>query len=239
MMRLLDIDRLVAGYGKLMVLRDVSLHVEEGEIVALIGANGAGKSTLLRAVSGLISPVSGTVRYKNALISGLKPHVVARRGIAHVPEGRGVFGNLSVMENLRIALFAAGKQDRRVSGRRLSLVFDLFPVLGERSGQRAATLSGGEQQMLAVGRAIVADGELLVLDEPSMGLSPKFVNQVFAVLAQLNKKGKSILLVEQNATMALQVSRRAYVMENGAITAQGTSADIAGNEILRRSYLGS
>jgi branched-chain amino acid transport system ATP-binding protein len=239
MMRLLDIESLVAGYGKLLVLRDVSLWMDEGEIVALIGANGAGKSTLLRAVSGLIPAVSGVVRYKNTVISGLKPHAVARRGIAHVPEGRGVFGNLTVMENLQIALFAAGKEGRPLSGRRLSAVFDLFPVLGERRTQRAATLSGGEQQMLAIGRAIVADGELLVLDEPSMGLSPKFVKNVFAVLAELNKKGKSILLVEQNATMALQISRRAYVMENGRITAQGASSDIAGDEILRRSYLGS
>jgi branched-chain amino acid transport system ATP-binding protein len=239
MMRLLDIDRLDAGYGKLQVLRGVSLYVDEGEIVALIGANGAGKSTLLRAVSGLIPAVRGTVRYKNTLISGLKPHAIARMGIAHVPEGRGVFGNLTVLENLRIASFAAAKGSGRVTGRELSPVFELFPVLGERKSQHAATLSGGEQQMLAVGRAIVADGELLVLDEPSMGLSPKFVNQVFAVLSDLNKKGKSILLVEQNATMALRVSRRAYIMENGTMTAQGASPDIAGNEILRRSYLGS
>jgi len=238
-MKLLDIEHMSAGYGKLIVLRDVSLHVDEGEIVALIGANGAGKSTILRTISGLIPTVSGSIRYKNRVISGLKSYTIARMGIAHVPEGRAVFGNLSVMENLHIALFAAGKQGRQLIGRRLSMIFDLFPALGERRQQRAATLSGGEQQMLAIGRAMVADGELLILDEPSMGLSPKFVKNVFTVLDDLNKNGKSILLVEQNATIALQVSRRTYVIENGIITAQGPSADVARDEILRRSYLGS
>jgi branched-chain amino acid transport system ATP-binding protein len=238
-MKLLDIEHMSAGYGKLIVLRDVSLHVDEGEIVALIGANGAGKSTILRAISGLIPAVSGSIRYKNRVISGLKSYTIARMGIAHVPEGRAVFGNLSVMENLHIALFAAGKQGRQLAGRRLSMIFDIFPPLGVRRQQRAATLSGGEQQMLAIGRAIVADGELLILDEPSMGLSPKFVKNVFTVLEDLNKNGKSILLVEQNATIALQVSRRTYVIENGIITAQGPSSDVASDEILRRSYLGS
>ena len=238
-MNLLEVENLIAGYGKLVVLRDISLHVKEGEIVALIGANGAGKSTLLRAVSRLIPIISGTIRYKNVALSRVSAHMVARMGIAHVPEGRGIFGNLSVMENLQIAFFAAGKKGRAYTERRLSLVFDLFPVLGERRLQRAVTLSGGEQQMLAIGRAIIAEGDLLVLDEPSMGLSPKFVKNVFSVIIDLNKKGRSVLLVEQNATMALQVAGRAYVIENGKIAAHGASSDIAKDATLRRSYLGS
>jgi branched-chain amino acid transport system ATP-binding protein len=238
-MNILEIENVTAGYGNIVVLRDISLHVNEGEIVALIGANGAGKSTLLRAVSRLLPVIAGTIRFKNAIITAQSAHAVARMGIAHVPEGRGIFGNLSVMENLQIAFFAAGKKSRASVAHALSLVFELFPILGQRRAQRAATLSGGEQQMLAIGRAIIAEGELLVLDEPSMGLSPKFVGSVFSIIADLNKKGKSVLLVEQNAVMALRFARRAYVIENGRIVASGLSGDISANEELRRSYLGS
>jgi branched-chain amino acid transport system ATP-binding protein len=238
-MNILEIENVTAGYGNIVVLRDISLHVNEGEIVALIGANGAGKSTLLRVVSRLLPVIAGTIRFKNAVINAKSAHAVARMGIAHVPEGRGIFGNLSVMENLQIAFFAAKNKNRSSVARALSLVFELFPILGQRRTQRAATLSGGEQQMLAIGRAIIAEGELLVLDEPSMGLSPKFVGSVFSIIADLNKKGKSVLLVEQNAVMALRFAKRAYMIENGRIVASGQSGDISANEELRRSYLGS
>jgi branched-chain amino acid transport system ATP-binding protein len=238
-MKLLEIENVTAGYGNLVALRDVSLCVNEGEAVALIGANGAGKSTLLRVVSRLIPAISGTIRYKNIVINAMSPHVISRMGIAHVPEGRGIFGNLSVIENLQLSFFAAKKRDKGSQGRILSLVFDLFPVLGQRKKQPAATLSGGEQQMLAIGRAIISDGELLILDEPSMGLSPKFVGTVFSIVDDLNKQGKSVLLVEQNATLALRFAKRVYVIENGTIVVQGHSSEISANENLKRSYFGS
>jgi branched-chain amino acid transport system ATP-binding protein len=235
-MHLLSIENLVAGYGNLRVLHGVSLHVERGEIVTVLGANGAGKSTLLRAVSRLIPVMSGTILYEGKNIIPCKPHAVAKMGCSHVPEGRGIFGNLTVMENLLLATFA-GKKDL-VHSRQAQAVFDLFPVLGQRRRQLASTLSGGEQQMLAIGRAIMSDGELFVFDEPSMGLSPLFVKNVFSTIAAINKKGKTMLLVEQNATMALEISHRAYVLENGTIAAEGNSNDIANNETLRRAYLG-
>ncbi len=238
-MKHLEIENVTAGYGNLVVLRDVSLSVDQGEAVALIGANGAGKSTLLRVVSRLLPIMSGSIRYKNAVVSDKSPHEISRMGIAHVPEGRGIFGNLTVLENLRLAFFAAKKRDHGMRMRALSSVFDLFPVLGGRKNQRAATLSGGEQQMLAIGRAIISEGELLVLDEPSMGLSPKFVGDVFSIIADLHKNGKSVLLVEQNATLALRFAKRVYVIENGRIAAQGTSAEISKDENLKRSYFGS
>jgi branched-chain amino acid transport system ATP-binding protein len=235
-MHLLSIENLVAGYGNLRVLHGVSLHVERGEIVTVLGANGAGKSTLLRAVSRLIPVMSGTILYEGKNIIPCKPHAVAKMGCSHVPEGRGIFGNLTVMENLLLATYA-GKKDL-VHSRQAQAVFDLFPVLGQRRRQLASTLSGGEQQMLAIGRAIMSDGELFVFDEPSMGLSPLFVKNVFSTIAAINKKGKTILLVEQNATMALEISHRAYVLENGTIAAEGNSNDIANNETLRHAYLG-
>ena len=234
-MTLLSVEKLCAGYGAVSVVRDASIDVDEGEIVALIGANGAGKSTVLRCISGLIRASSGVIRYKNEDISKLAAHERACRGISHVPEGRGIFGNLTVLENLRLSLFAnRGPADSR---RLFDLVFDLFPILGERKFQSAATLSG-EQQMLAVGRAIVSDGDLLILDEPSMGLSPIFVKNVFSIISEIHKKGKTILLVEQNAILALKYANRAYVLENGGIVASGPSASISQNADLKRAYLG-
>ncbi|HUI92002.1 MAG TPA: ABC transporter ATP-binding protein [Chitinivibrionales bacterium] len=235
-MALLSIDNLVAGYGPVTVLHGVTLHVDEGETVAVLGANGAGKSTLLRAVSRLIPVLSGAIAYKNKSIISSKPHDVAAMGISHVPEGRAVFGNLTVLENLRLATFA-NKTSSEMKPL-LASVFEMFPVLGQRQRQIASTLSGGEQQMLAIGRAMVSDGELFILDEPSMGLSPLLVKNVFAIIAALNKKGKTILLVEQNAAMALNYCRRAYVLENGRAVASGTSAEIAGNAELKKAYLG-
>ncbi len=233
-MPLLSIEKLSAGYGPIQVLHEVSLDVGEGEIVALIGANGAGKSTTLRAISQLIPIRSGTIRYRGRAVAG-GAHAVARMGISHVPEGRGIFGNLTVRENLLLGSFAAR---HRPVHRKLDPVFEIFPILGQRQNQLSSTLSGGEQQMLAIGRALVADGDLLILDEPSMGLSPLLVGNVFSVLSGINRKGKAVLLVEQNASMALKISRRAYVLENGRIAAQGESAVLASNEDVKRAYLG-
>ena len=234
-MTLLSIENLCAGYGPITVLRGISLHVDEGEIVTLIGANGAGKSTVMRAVSRLIPIISGAVTYKNEDISAIPPHEIACRGVTHVPEGRGIFGNLSVLENLRLSSYA--NRSGPVS-KLLTAVFDMFPVLAERRRQLASTLSGGEQQMLAIGRALIADGDLFIFDEPSMGLSPILVKNVLSIIADIHEKGKTVLLVEQNATMALKISDRAYVLENGRIIAQGPSASIADNAELKRAYLG-
>jgi branched-chain amino acid transport system ATP-binding protein len=237
-MPLLAIDNLVAGYGPLAVLHGISLSVEQGEIVCVLGANGAGKSTMLRAVSRLIPVMSGSIVYNNRPLGGCKPHAVAAMGISHVPEGRAIFGNLTVLENLKLALFARKARTPKKTPTLFKTVFEMFPLLGQRRGQLASTLSGGEQQMLSIARAIVSDGDLFILDEPSMGLSPLFVKSVFSIISEINKRGKTILLVEQNATMALACSHRAYVLENGRITAQGKSADIAQNTDLKKAYLG-
>ncbi len=235
-MPLLSIENLNAGYGPLAVLHNVSLSVNQGEIVAVLGANGAGKSTLLRVISRLIPFQSGSLSFKDKTIAKKSASQVARLGISHVPEGRGIFGNLTVIENLTLATFANTglKSTSKVFGD----IFDMFPVLGQRKKQLAATLSGGEQQMLAIGRAIVANGDLFILDEPSMGLSPLFVNTVFSIISQINKQGKTVLVVEQNASMALAISQRAYVMENGNIVATGTGKEIAQNAELKKAYLG-
>ena len=235
-MPLLSIENLAAGYGPIAVLHGISLDVEEGEVVSVLGANGAGKSTMLRAVSRLMPFLSGDIIYKGRSIISCKSHTVAAMGISHVPEGRGIFGNLTVLENLTLATFANRSGHGRDS--LFKTVFEMFPVLGQRRRQLASTLSGGEQQMLAIGRAIVSDGDLFVLDEPSMGLSPKFVKNVFSIIAEINKRGKTVLLVEQNATMALAISARAYVLENGRIVAQGKNSDIANNAELKKAYLG-
>jgi branched-chain amino acid transport system ATP-binding protein len=233
-MNLLHVDNIVAGYGPLTILHGVSLAVDEGEIVCVLGANGAGKSTLLRAVSRLLPLAAGTISFRGRSLARVRPHQAAAMGISHVPEGRGIFGNLTVAENLTLATFAS-----RTSGApRISKVYGMFPVLGQRRGQLASTLSGGEQQMLAIGRAIVSDGDLFVLDEPSMGLSPLFVKNVFSIISEINKQGKTVLVVEQNATMALSHSHRAYVLENGKIVAEGTSGEIAKDERIKKAYLG-
>jgi branched-chain amino acid transport system ATP-binding protein len=185
-MTILSVENLCAGYGAVGVLHDVSLYVDEGEIVTLIGANGAGKSTVLKCISGLLPAQSGSIRYKNENILKVPSHAIARRGISHVPEGRGIFGNLTVLENLSLSLFANRK--KAPVQELINRVFEMFPILGERKKQSASTLSGGEQQMLAIGRALVSDGDLLILDEPSMGLSPIFVKNVFSILSEIQKK---------------------------------------------------
>jgi branched-chain amino acid transport system ATP-binding protein len=231
----LEVRDLHVSYGEIPALKGISLDVGPGEIVALLGSNGAGKTTTLRALSGLLTPREGQICFDRRRISGMPPHAIVRLGIAHVPEGRRVFNRLTVRENL--AMGAYTRADSRV-GQDLERVFDLFPRLGERRRQTAGTLSGGEQQMLAIGRALMASPRLLLLDEPSMGLAPVLVEQIFETVTGINRRGTTILLVEQNAALALEVAHRAYVLETGEIVLSGTSADLRQNEAVRRAYLG-
>ena len=233
-MPLLRVTGLAAGYGAIAAIKGISLDVEQGEIVTLIGSNGAGKSTTLRALSGVIKPRAGQVAFRDKPIERLAPHKIVRLGISHVPEGRGIFHRMTVQENL---LLGAYQRDDDLSGD-LDRVYSLFPRLKERLGQPGGTLSGGAQQMLAIGRALMARPTLLLLDEPSMGLSPLLVETIFATIVQIRQQGATVLLVEQNALMALEIGDRAYVLESGAITLQGTGAELATNDAVRRSYLG-
>lgn len=233
---LLEVGGLSVRYGPVQALRGISFSVGRGEIVALIGANGAGKSTTLRALSGIVRPASGDILFGGRSIAGLPPHRVARLGMAHVPEGRGVFANMNVLENLEMGAYARGS--RREEAETLDRVYSLFPRLSERSGQLAGTLSGGEQQMLAIGRALMARPDLLLLDEPSMGLSPLLVGEIFRMIAEINRSGTTILLVEQNAYMALSVARRAYVLETGAILLEGEASALREDPAVKAAYLG-
>jgi branched-chain amino acid transport system ATP-binding protein len=233
---LLELRGIQASYGHIHALRDVALHVAPGEIVAMIGANGAGKSTTLRVISGLLRPRSGEVLFRGQSLRRLKPHQIAARGIGHVPEGRRIFMQLTVEENLDIGGYL--ERDKRILRERKERVFGLLPRLGERRRQRGGTLSGGEQQMLAIGRALMQDAALVLLDEPTMGLAPVLVDAVFELVTSLNRMGKSLLLVEQNAWHALKIAHRAYVMQTGQIALQGSAADLASNPSVRESYLG-
>ena len=233
-MPLLEVSGLAAGYGAIAAIKGISLVVEDGEIVTLIGSNGAGKSTTLRAVSGIIRPRAGQVTFRGKSIDRLPPHKIVQLGMSHVPEGRGIFHRMTVHENL---LLGAYQRNDDLAGD-LDRVYGLFPRLKERLGQPGGTLSGGEQQMLAIGRALMARPTLLLLDEPSMGLSPLLVETIFATIAQIRQQGSTVLLVEQNALMALEIADRAYVLESGVITLQGTGAELANNDAVRRSYLG-
>jgi branched-chain amino acid transport system ATP-binding protein len=232
---MLEIRDLHVYYGEIAALKGVSLSVEKGEIVALLGNNGAGKTTTLRALSGLLVPRAGHVALEGESLSGIPAHAIVRKGIAHVPEGRHVFNRLTVRENLEMGAYS--RSDRRVTAD-LDRVFQLFPRLAERRQQVAGTLSGGEQQMLAIGRALMADPRLLLLDEPSMGLAPVLVEQIFETVQDINRQGTTILLVEQNAAMALDVARRAYVLETGTVVLSGAAADLAQDPDVRRAYLG-
>lgn len=234
-MALLSVSGLVAGYGGITAIKGIDLDVNDGEIVTLIGSNGAGKSTTLRTISGLIRARAGSVRFRDEDIGRLPAHKIVALGISHVPEGRGVFQTLSVLENLHIGAYT--RRDAEVDSD-LARVYELFPRLHERRTQHAGTLSGGEQQMLAIGRAMMARPRLLLLDEPSMGLSPLLVETIFATVQQISQQGATILLVEQNAAMALEIADRAYVLESGTITLSGTGAELAGNDAVRRAYLG-
>jgi branched-chain amino acid transport system ATP-binding protein len=233
---LLRVDRLGVQYGSVQALRDVSFTVGKGEIVCLIGANGAGKSTILRALSGVVRPSSGSVVHNGVPIAGLPSHRIARLGIAHVPEGRGVFADMSVRENLEMGAYT--RSSRKEVEESFERVFDLFPRLAERADQLSGTLSGGEQQMLAIGRGLVQRPDLLLLDEPSMGLSPVLVREIFRMIEEINRAGTTILLVEQNAFMALAVSGRAYVLETGGIVLEGNASDLQEDPKVRAAYLG-
>ena len=222
-------------YGEIHALRGVAFEVRRGEIVTLLGNNGAGKTTTLKTISGLLAPRGGRVLWDEALLDGVPAHEVVRRGIAHVPEGRRIFNRLSVLENLGMGAYT--REDAGIEAD-LARVFALFPRLKERSPQVAGTLSGGEQQMLAIGRALMAKPRLLLLDEPSMGLAPVVVEQIFQTIDEINREGMTILLVEQNAAMALSIAHRAYVLELGGIALAGTAAELAENDQVRKAYLG-
>ena len=230
----LRVEDLEVRYGAIQALRGVGFEVHAGEIVALIGSNGAGKSTLLRAVSGLIRPSAGRIQLEGVDVTGKKPEVIVGLGCSHVPEGRRIFANLTVLENLQMGAYP--RRGREAAG--LERVFALFPRLRERLKQPAGTLSGGEQQMLAIGRALMAEPRLLLCDEPSLGLAPLLVQQIFAILREINQQGTTVVLVEQNARQALRVAQRAYVLETGALVLSGTAADLARDPRVRAAYLG-
>jgi branched-chain amino acid transport system ATP-binding protein len=234
---MLEIKNLAVSYGAINALHGISLSVEQGKIVTLIGSNGAGKSTTLRAISGLIKPKSGEIRYESAGIAGLPPHEIVRRGLCHVPEGRMIFANLTVMENLRMGAYL---QTNKASIRReLEVVLATFPRLRERERQIAGTLSGGEQQMLAIGRALMGKPRFLLLDEPSLGIAPLLVKTIFEKIVEINRaQGITILLVEQNANLALEISHYGYVLETGRIILADDSAKLRQNPQVKSAYLG-
>lgn len=235
---MLTIESLEVRYGVIPALKGISLQVKEGEIVCLIGANGAGKTTTLKTVSGLLKPARGQVLFQGKDISILPAHEIVSLEISHVPEGRGVFANLTVMENLMLGAYVRKDKDK-VKKEELIKVFSLFPRLEERVSQMAGTLSGGEQQMLAIGRGLMGRPKLLLLDEPSMGLAPLLVRDIFKVVREINQEnGTTILLVEQNARMALSIAHRGYVLETGEIVAQGPAAELMENEEIKKAYLG-
>ena len=231
---MLDVTNLHTYYGQIHALKGISLSVAEGEIVTLIGSNGAGKSTTLKTISGLLSPRTGDVKLRGETISGMPAHKVAAMGIAQSPEGRRVFPRMSVIENLEMGAFIHGKADPGD----LARVFDLFPRLKERSTQKAGTMSGGEQQMLAIGRALMAKPAVLLLDEPSMGLAPILVETIFGIVKDINSQGTTVLLVEQNALMALAIAHRGYVLQTGEIVLADSAENLAKNEMVRKAYLG-
>jgi branched-chain amino acid transport system ATP-binding protein len=236
MTTLLKLDGVDVAYGDMQAVRGVALEVRAGELVALIGSNGAGKTTTLRAISGLLRPRAGVIEFDGARIDGLAPSEIVARGIAHVPEGRQLFPTMTVVENLELG--ARTPAARRGRADALDRVFQLFPRLAERRGQLAGSLSGGEQQMCAIGRALMARPRLLMLDEPSLGLAPVICTAIFENLARINRDGTTVLLVEQNVLRALRLSVRAYVLENGTIVAEGTRETLLADEGLRRAYLG-
>jgi branched-chain amino acid transport system ATP-binding protein len=233
---ILEIDDIHTYYGSIHALKGISLTVNEGEIVTLLGANGAGKSTTLRSINGLNRPRQGSIRFEGQDITSVPPHQIVKRGIAQSPEGRRLFPRMSVTENLEMGAFQ--RSDRSEIRADMDHVFDLFPRLQERRNQRAGTMSGGEQQMCAIGRALMARPKLLLLDEPSLGLAPIFVERIFDIVRQINEEGTSILLVEQNALMALDHANRGYVLETGRIVLADSAAALKTNEQVRKTYLG-
>lgn len=232
---LLQVENVSVAYGAVEALKGISLGVSRAEIVAVLGANGAGKTTLLKAISGLVPVKSGAIRYNGQELHKLSPHVIARLGVVHIPEGRRVFATLTVEENLNLGGYGCPKEEvQRAKDR----VFQLFPVLRERRRQLAGTLSGGEQQMLAIGRGLMRSPKLMLLDEPSLGLAPRLVDQVFATIVQINKEGVPILIVEQNARKALSIADQAHILEVGRIILSGPARELAADERVREAYLG-
>jgi branched-chain amino acid transport system ATP-binding protein len=233
---MLRVENLVVRYGDIRAVKGISFHVQQGEILALVGANGAGKTTTLRALSGML-PFEGSVDLQGSDLRGMTPDRILRLGLSHVPEGRGIFGGLTVMENLQLGAWI--RRDKAGRAHDLEMVMDMFPRLRERVAQLAGTLSGGEQQMLALARARMSNARILILDEPSMGLAPKLVQEVFAVLRQLNERGVTILLVEQNANMALRLAHRACLLETGNLVLEGPASELLVNPRVREAYLGA
>ena len=233
---MLKVENLKVSYGAINALKGVDFFLDEGEIVALIGANGAGKSTILNTISGILHPDSGKILYKEEDLTQKSTSQIVDFGIVQVPEGRKIFTRMTVYENLEMGAYAIKEVDRVKNN--MSRVFDIFPRLKERQKQMGGTLSGGEQQMLAIGRALMADPHLLLMDEPSMGLAPMLVEQIFEVIFDINREGVSILLVEQNANMALSIADRAYVLETGKVALSGNAEDLMKNELVKESYLG-
>lgn len=233
---MLKINDINVYYGIIHAIKGVSLEINQGEIVTLIGANGAGKSTLLKTISGLLKPKNGEILFEDEHLGGKVPQLIVKRGISQVPEGRRVFANMTVEENLELGAYL--RKDKKGILEDFDMVFQLFPRLQERRKQQSGTLSGGEQQMLAMGRALMARPRLLLLDEPSMGLAPLLVKTIFRIIEEINKTGTTILLVEQNANMALSIADRAYVIETGKIVASGTSEELSQSDQIRKAYLG-
>jgi branched-chain amino acid transport system ATP-binding protein len=234
-MSLIKVENLAAGYGLVEVLRNISLEINQGEVVAVLGSNGVGKTTLNNCLSGLIKPNNGKIFFEDEVISNKSPEEIVDMGLIHVPEGRKLFPNLTVKDNLELGSYRRGKSNRSSN---LENVLDIFPKLSERISQTAGTLSGGEQQMVAIGRGLMGDPRLLLLDEPSLGLSPLLVEQMFELIKKISDNGLTVLLVEQNVTQSLSIADRAYVIEEGSIAISGLSKDLLKNAELKRSYLG-
>lgn len=233
---ILEIQNLNVNYGVIPAVKNMNIHMNRGEIVALIGTNGSGKSTTLRSVSGLLDQVQGRIVFEGEDITKMEPHKIVERGISQVPEGRGVFPDLTVLENLKLGAYV--RKDTAAIASDIQQMFELFPRLLERKTQLAGTMSGGEQQMLAIARALMARPKLLLLDEPSMGLAPLIVKEIFAAIRQVNETGVSVLLVEQNAKMALSTAHRGYVMETGSIVVKGDAEELRSNDVVKSIYLG-
>ena len=235
-MTLLEVEEISVFYGRIRAIRNMSFSVNEGEVVSLIGANGAGKTTTMRTISGILNPAAGKITFAGEDITKMKAHVRVVRGISQAPEGRGIFPGMTVMENLDMGTF--GRKDRAGVPQDLERVFDLFPRLKERIKQYGGTMSGGEQQMLAIGRALMSHPKLLLLDEPSMGLAPQFIRQIFKIIREINQQGTTVLMVEQNANQALAGAHRAFVLETGEITHSGTGKELLANPAIKEAYLG-
>lgn len=236
MASLLEVNNLVVNYGMIRALKGISFKVEKGEIVSLIGANGAGKTTTLHTVTGLIRAKEGSIVFKGEDITKIPAHKIVTKGLVHVPEGRRIFQNLTVAENLMMGSYT--RKDKAEIAKDLKHVYELFPRLEERKTQMAGTLSGGEQQMLAMGRALLSGGEMIVMDEPSMGLSPLLVSEVFEIIKSIREAGKTVLLVEQNAKKAMSISDRVYVLETGTVSMEGNASDLINDESIKKAYLG-